>query len=89
MFSRILAKESVWMYGKPGGTVVKNLLPMQEMQETWLDPCVGKIPWGRKWLPTPVFLPAKSHGQRSLGYKESDMTEHSTLHISYCNEVVL
>ena len=77
------------MYGKPGGTVVKKLLPMQEMQETWLDPCVGKIPWRRKWLPIPVFLPEKSHGQRSLGYKESDMTEHSTLHISYCNEVVL
>ena len=31
--------------------------------------CVGKIPWRRKWLPTPVFLPGKSHGQRSLvGY---------------------
>jgi len=29
------------------------------------NPCVGKIPWIRKWLPTPVFLPGKSHGQRS------------------------
>ena len=30
---------------------------------------VGKIPWKRKWQPTPVFLPGKSHGQRSLvGY---------------------
>ena len=34
-----------------------------------------------KWQPTPVFLPGKSHGQRSLvgyspwGHKESDMTE--------------
>ena len=28
-----------------------------------------KIPWGRKWQPPPVFLPGKSHGQRSLvGY---------------------
>ena len=27
------------------------------------------MPWGRKWQPTPVFLPVKSHGQRSLaGY---------------------
>ena len=40
----------------------------------------GKIPWRRKWQPTPVFLPRKSHGQRSLagysawGYKESDTT---------------
>ena len=27
---------------------------------------VGNIPWKRKWRPTPVFLPGKSHGQRSL-----------------------
>ena len=34
-----------------------------------LIPGVGKIPWRRKWQPTPVFLPGKSHGQRSLvGY---------------------
>ena len=45
------------------------------------DPWVGKIPWRRKWQPTPVFLPGKSHGQRSLvgycpwGRKESDTTE--------------
>ena len=33
------------------------------------NPWVGKIPWGRKWQPTPVFLLGKSHGQRSLvGY---------------------
>ena len=44
---------------------------------------VGKIPWRRKWQPTPEFLPGKSHGQRSLlGYslwdcKELDMTEHA------------
>ena len=47
--------------------------------DTW----VGKIPWGRKWQPTPLFLPGKFHGQKSLGayspwgHKESDMTEHS------------
>ena len=36
------------------------------------DPWVGKIPWRRKWQPTPVFLPGKSHGQRSLeGYSLS------------------
>ena len=33
------------------------------------DPCIGKIPWRRKWQPTPAFLPGESHGQRSLvGY---------------------
>ena len=31
-----------------------------------LDPWVGKIPWRKKWQPIPVFLPGKSHGQRSL-----------------------
>ena len=42
---------------------------------------LGKIPWRRKWQPTPVFLPGKSRGQRSLagyslwGHKESDMTQ--------------
>ena len=30
------------------------------------DPWVRKIPWRRKWQPTPVFLPGKSHGQRRL-----------------------
>ena len=46
-----------------GVSVVKNLLSMQECR---LDPCVGKIPWRRKWQPTPVFLPGESRGQRSL-----------------------
>ena len=48
---------------------------------------VGKIPWRRKWQPTPVFLPGKSHGRRNLvgyspwGRKESDTTEQ--LHFLY------
>ena len=33
------------------------------------NPWVRKIPWRRKWQPTPVFMPEESHGQRSLaGY---------------------
>ena len=53
------------------------------MQETQVQSLVGKIPWRRKWQCTPVFLPGKSDGQRSLagyipmGHKESDKTEHS------------
>ena len=31
------------------------------------DLWVRKIPWRRKWQPTPEFLPGESHGQRSLG----------------------
>ena len=40
--------------------------------------------WRRKWHPTPVLLPGKSHGWRSLvdcspwGFKELDMTEQLT-----------
>ena len=35
-----------------------------------LDPWVRKIPWRRKWQPSPVFLPGKSHGQGGLtGYR--------------------
>ena len=46
--------------------MVKNL---PAMQETGFNPWVEKIPWSRKWLPTPVFLPGEFHGQRSLvGY---------------------
>ena len=37
------------------------------------DPWVRKIPWRRKWQPTPIFLPWKSPGQRSLvGYSPGD-----------------
>ena len=55
---------------------------MQEMQfHSW----VMKIPWRRKWQPVPVFLPGKSHGQRSLaGYSpwrhKSDTTESLWAH---------
>ena len=30
------------------------------------DPWVRKIPWSRKWQPTPALLLGKSHGQRSV-----------------------
>ena len=67
---------------------------MQELQEMQFDSWVRKIPWKRKGQPTPVSLPAESHGQRSLvgyspgGCKESDMTEqtHKHTHVAYmCN----
>ena len=54
-----------------------------------VDPWVWKIPWRRKWQPTPVFLPGKSLGQRRLvgyspwGRKESDMTEQLSTHAAW------
>ena len=59
-----------------------------QCRRSGFNPWVGKIPWRRKWQPTPVFLPEKSHGQRSLagyspwGLKESDMTERLSLHFT-------
>ena len=41
----------------------------EDARDVDLIPGWGKILWRRKWQPTPVFLPEKSHGQRSLvGY---------------------
>ena len=50
------------------------------------SPWAGKIPWRRKWQPTPVLLPGKSHGRRSLagyspwGRRESGMPEWLSIH---------
>ena len=58
------------------------------------DPRVRKIPWRRKWKPSPVFLPGKFHGQRSLvgcgswGRKESDMTEHPQARVQRRSEIL-
>ena len=50
--------------GLSGGSVVK-FLPANAQRHR-LDPWDRKIPWRRKWQSAPVFLPGKSHGQRSL-----------------------
>ena len=45
-------------------------------RETWVRSLVGKIPWRRERLPTPVFWPGEFHRLYSLwGHKESDMAE--------------
>ena len=47
--------------------VVKNPPANEEaIRDAGSIPEFRKIPWGRKWQPTPVFLPRKSHGQRGL-----------------------
>ena len=68
--------------GFPGGTSGKEpTCQCRRFKRHQFDPWVGKIPWRREWLHTPVFLPGESPGQRSLaGYspqirKELDMTE--------------
>ena len=69
--------------GFPVAQVVKNLPAIQGTQKQGFNPWVGKVPWKSKWQPTPVFLPGKSCGQKSLpGYspqtcKELHMAEHA------------
>ena len=93
--SSILAWKIPWME-EPGGL---QSMGLQRVGHDWVTelnwtecrrckrrqfyPLVGKIPWRRKWQPTPVFMPGKSHVQGSLtgyspwGRKESDTTEVS------------
>ena len=65
---------------------VKNPRPCRR---PWFDPCVGRIPCRREWVPTPVFLPGEFHGQRNLlgyspwGCKESDTNEWLIVWLSY------
>ena len=50
------------------------------------NPWIEKIPWRRKWQPTPVFLPGQFHGQRSLagygpwGHKRVGLRDLATEH---------
>ena len=64
----------------PGSTVVKNTRANAgDARDAGSIPGLGRSPWSRK--PTPVFLPGKCHGHRSLaryspwGCKELDVTE--------------
>jgi len=58
--------------------LVKNL---PALQETQIQSLGWEDPLDKEWLPTPVFLPGESHGQRSLagyspwGCKELNKTE--------------
>ena len=67
-------------YSSPA-TLTNSHINHLQFRRARFDPWVGKIPWRRKWQPTPVLLPRKFHGWRSLvgyspwGHEESDMTE--------------
>ena len=69
-------------YSFPGGSDGKESANNTgNIRDVGLISGLGRFPWRRAWLPTPVFLPGESHGQRSLvgyspfGHRESDMTE--------------
>ena len=75
----------LWVVVMSGASwVAQTVKNMSAVRGPSFDPWFEKI-WRREWQPTPVFLPGKSHGQRSLvghspwGLKESDTTEQLTL----------
>ena len=62
--------------GFPGGAVVKNPANARDAGSV---PGSGKSSWRKQWQTTPVFLPGKSHGQRSLaGYSPRDGKKSDT-----------
>ena len=66
-----LSSSSNGSVGFPGGSVLKDL--PANAGDTSRIPGSGRHPWRRKWQPIPVFLSAKSHGQRSLvGFRPWD-----------------
>ena len=72
----------------PGGSEGKE--SVCQCRRCGFNSWVRKIPWRRKWLPPPLFLPGKFHRQRSLagyspwGLRESDTTEWLSFHASMC-----
>ena len=91
MRGRVTAYKKMYPYNE-ASLVAQMVKHLPTMWETGFDAWVRKILWGRKWQPTPILLPGKSRGWRSLvgyspwGRKESDMTERlhftSSLHFS-------
>ena len=80
--SVLLKKKILNYFSLDGGASGKEpTCRCRGLKRHWFNPWVGKIPWRRKYKPTPVFLPGESHGQRSLvgytlqGCKELDTTE--------------
>ena len=79
MYSWVKIPKGYQIRGFPGGPSDKE--PTCQCKRCSFDPGVGKIPWRREWHPTPVSLPGKSHGQKSLvgyspcGHKELNITE--------------
>ena len=78
--------------GFPGGSDGKA--SAYNAGDQGLIPGLGRFPWRRKWQPTPVPLPGKFHGLRSLvGYspwcrRELDMTERLHFTSSVCSRAL-
>ena len=83
--SRVFSISTIWkhqffgtypFWGFPDSSVGKQ----STCNVPGFDPWVGKMPWRREWLPTPVFWPGEVHGlYNPWGHKELDMTERLSL----------
>ena len=72
-----------------GNSLVAQLVKnMPAVQETWINPWIGKIPWGRKWQPLHYscwkIQRTEEHGRlQSMGSQELETTykrnQHSSL----------
>ena len=59
----IIIGASWWLNGR------ESVCQCRRLRRHRFDLCIGKIPWRRKWQPTPLLFPGKSQGQKSLlGY---------------------
>ena len=96
ILSQVIYKCVVYIQGASfAGQLVKNL-PNQECRRPGFNSHVRKIPWRRKWQPTPVFLPGESHGQRSLagyslwGHKSQTwLSDQTTTTSIYTNNIYI
>ena len=74
--SGLKREESEWGFvqSRAGCELAVSLKMKSSLQGLgWFSLWVGKIPWRRKWQPTPAFLPGELHGQRSLaGYSPGE-----------------
>ena len=60
---------------------------LSAIQETGFDPWVGKFPWRREWLPTPVFWSGEFHGVAKSRTRLSDF--HIIVTITNCPGIFL
>ena len=59
----------IYIYTCRASLVAQLIKICLQCRRPGFNPWIGKIPWRREWLPTSLFLPGESHGQRSLaGY---------------------
>ena len=78
---KFLVCHGMWITVNPSAWWLRQESVCLQCGRPGFNPWVRKIPWRRPWQPTPVLLPGKTHGWRSMvgyspwGRKESDTTE--------------